>query len=135
MIKELAEKMGMTEDKVRELFNVTNNITSLNRPIGLDKEAELGEFIEDESQQTPVDLTMYSELRSRVQELLTSLSDREAKILALRFGIATSSDHSLSEIGSQFEISRERVRQIECKAMCKLRNRAHSKHLQPFLES
>ena len=135
LIKELAEKMGMTEAKIQELLNLTNDITSLNRPIDLDKEAELGEFIEDKSQQTPVDLTMYSELRSRVQELLSSLNDREAKILALRFGIDTTSDQSLSEIGSQFEISRERVRQIECKALRKLRNPANSKHLHPFLDS
>ena len=135
LINELAERMGMTEAKIREVLEVANHMTSLDRLIGLDKEAAFGEFIEDKSQQTPVDRALYSQLQSRVQELLTVLKDREAKVLAMRFGIGTSSDHSLGEISSKYEISRERVRQIECKALRKLRNPAYSEHLRPFLDS
>jgi RNA polymerase primary sigma factor len=132
--EELAEHMGMAEDKVREVLDIPKHVASLESPLGDDEDTQLGDLIEDANHPAPVGLTLESELKVQVQAILNNLPHREAKVLAMRYGVGLSSSHTLDEIGRQFDVSRERIRQIEANALRRLRDPQRSVHLRAFLE-
>lgn len=132
--EELAEHMGMAEDKVREVLDIPKHVASLESPLGDDEDTQLGDLIEDKNHPAPVGLTLESELKVQVQAILNNLPQREAKVLAMRYGVGLSSSHTLDEIGRQFDVSRERIRQIEANALRRLRDPQRSVHLRAFLE-
>ena len=131
----LAEKMEMPEDKIRKILKISKEPISMETPIGDDDDSHLGDFIEDTATLAPVDAAVYASLRDATSEVLESLTPREAKVLRMRFGIEMNTDHTLEEVGKQFDVTRERIRQIEAKALRKLRHPSRSERLRSFLET
>jgi RNA polymerase primary sigma factor len=131
----LAEKMEMPEDKIRKILKISKEPISMETPIGDDEDSHLGDFIEDGATLTPIDAAVYGSLRDVTAEILESLTPREAKVLRMRFGIEMNTDHTLEEVGKQFDVTRERIRQIEAKALRKLRHPTRSERLRSFLEN
>ena len=130
----LAEKMEMPEDKIRKIMKISKEPISMETPIGDDDDSHLGDFIEDQNTLAPADAALYASLRDVTKDVLDSLTPREAKVLRMRFGIEMSTDHTLEEVGKQFDVTRERIRQIEAKALRKLRHPSRSDKLKSFLE-
>jgi RNA polymerase primary sigma factor len=130
----LAIKMEMPEDKIRKIMKISKEPISMETPIGDDEDSHLGDFIEDQSTLAPVEAALYSSLQHATQEVLDSLTSREAKVLRMRFGIEMNTDHTLEEVGKQFDVTRERIRQIEAKALRKLRHPSRSERLRSFLD-
>lgn len=131
----LAEKMEMPEEKIRKILKISKEPISMETPIGDDDDSHLGDFIEDNTTLAPVDAAVYASLRDATKEVLESLTAREAKVLRMRFGIEMNTDHTLEEVGKQFDVTRERIRQIEAKALRKLRHPTRSERLRSFLET
>ncbi|MSP86036.1 MAG: RNA polymerase sigma factor RpoD [Methylotenera sp.] len=131
----LAEKMEMPEDKIRKILKISKEPISMETPIGDDEDSHLGDFIEDGQTLAPVDAAIYASLRDATSEVLETLTPREAKVLRMRFGIEMNTDHTLEEVGKQFDVTRERIRQIEAKALRKLRHPTRSERLRSFLET
>ncbi len=132
---EIAQAMeGMDEDRVREIMKISQKTTSLETPIGDDEDSYLGDFIADETQASPYDATSKKLLKENIDEVLAALSDRESKVLAMRFGLNGARPMTLEEVGQKFGVTRERIRQIEAKALRKLRHPSKRKRLQDFLE-
>ncbi|MFV1923077.1 MAG: RNA polymerase sigma factor RpoD, partial [Methylotenera sp.] len=131
----LAEKMEMPEDKIRKILKISKEPISMETPIGDDEDSHLGDFIEDTTTLAPMDAAVYGSLRDATSEVLESLTPREAKVLRMRFGIEMNTDHTLEEVGKQFDVTRERIRQIEAKALRKLRHPTRSERLKSFLET
>jgi len=132
--EELSERMEMPEDKVRKVLKIAKEPISMETPIGDDEDSHLGDFIEDAKVLSPVDSATIEGLREAMQNVLSSLTAREAKVLRMRFGIDMNTDHTLEEVGKQFDVTRERIRQIEAKALRKLRHPSRSEVLRSFLE-
>ena len=132
--EELAEKMEMPEDKIRKVLKIAKEPISMETPIGDDEDSNLGDFIEDINIEAPLDAATTLDLTNATQDILDSLTPREAKVLRMRFGIGMNTDHTLEEVGKQFDVTRERIRQIEAKALRKLRHPSRSDHLKSFLE-
>jgi RNA polymerase primary sigma factor len=132
---ELAEKMEMPEEKIRKILKISKEPISMETPIGDDEDSHLGDFIEDVGTLTPDDAAVYASLRNVTSEILEGLTPREAKVLRMRFGIEMNTDHTLEEVGKQFDVTRERIRQIEAKALRKLRHPTRSERLKSFLET
>ena len=130
----LAARMEMPEDKIRKIMKISKEPISMETPIGDDDDSHLGDFIEDTATLSPVDAAQYASLSGVTKEVLDSLTPREAKVLRMRFGIEMSTDHTLEEVGKQFDVTRERIRQIEAKALRKLRHPSRSDKLKSFLE-
>ncbi|MBK1621106.1 RNA polymerase sigma factor RpoD [Lamprobacter modestohalophilus] len=133
--EELAERMEMPEDKVRKVLKIAKEPISMETPIGDDEDSHLGDFIEDAAVISPVDSATSEGLREATQNMLASLTSREAKVLRMRFGIDMNTDHTLEEVGKQFDVTRERIRQIEAKALRKLRHPTRSEKLRSFLDA
>ncbi|HWR76808.1 MAG TPA: RNA polymerase sigma factor RpoD [Thiobacillus sp.] len=131
----LALKMEMPEDKIRKIMKIAKEPISMETPIGDDEDSHLGDFIEDSSTLSPDDYAIYANLRDATREVLDSLTSREAKVLRMRFGIEMNTDHTLEEVGKQFDVTRERIRQIEAKALRKLRHPTRSEKLKSFVGS
>ncbi len=131
----LAEKMEMPEDKIRKILKIAKEPISMETPIGDDDDSHLGDFIEDSATLSPAEAAMNSNLREVTEDLLAGLTQREAKVLRMRFGIEMNTDHTLEEVGKQFDVTRERIRQIEAKALRKLRHPSRSEKLRSFLDS
>jgi RNA polymerase primary sigma factor len=132
--EELAERMEMPEDKVRKVLKIAKEPISMETPIGDDEDSHLGDFIEDANVLSPVDSATVESLSEATREVLSSLTPREAKVLRMRFGIDMNTDHTLEEVGKQFDVTRERIRQIEAKALRKLRHPSRSELLRSFLD-
>jgi RNA polymerase primary sigma factor len=132
---ELAIRMEMPEEKIRKILKISKEPISMETPIGDDDDSHLGDFIEDTSTMAPVDSAMYANLREATKEVLDSLTQREAKVLRMRFGIEMNTDHTLEEVGKQFDVTRERIRQIEAKALRKLRHPSRSEKLRSFVDT
>ena len=132
--EELGERMEMSEDKVRRVLKIAKEPISMETPIGDDEDSHLGDFIEDATVDSPVDSSIDEGLREATKNVLSSLTAREAKVLRMRFGIDMNTDHTLEEVGKQFDVTRERIRQIEAKALRKLRHPTRSDHLRSFLD-
>ncbi len=132
--EELAERMEMPEDKVRKVLKIAKEPISMETPIGDDEDSHLGDFIEDTTITSPADSATFEGLRESTQNILGSLTPREAKVLRMRFGIEMNTDHTLEEVGKQFDVTRERIRQIEAKALRKLRHPSRSEQLRSFLD-
>ncbi|WP_426192984.1 RNA polymerase sigma factor RpoD [Massilia sp. DWR3-1-1] len=130
----LAVKMEMPEDKIRKIMKIAKEPISMETPIGDDDDSHLGDFIEDNNTLAPSDAALHASMRGVVKDVLDSLTPREAKVLRMRFGIEMSTDHTLEEVGKQFDVTRERIRQIEAKALRKLRHPSRSDKLKSFLE-
>tara|TARA_B100000745_G_scaffold128407_1_gene83727 strand:+ start:3383 stop:5254 length:1872 start_codon:yes stop_codon:yes gene_type:complete len=133
--EELAEKMEMPEDKIRKVLKIAKEPISMETPIGDDEDSHLGDFIEDGNSESPIDSATSGALSGTTREVLNSLTAREAKVLRMRFGIDMNTDHTLEEVGKQFDVTRERIRQIEAKALRKLRHPSRSEKLKSFLEN
>ncbi len=131
---ELAVRMEMPEDKVRKVLKIAKEPISMETPIGDDEDSHLGDFIEDTSVESPIDSATMESLRETTHSVLAGLTPREAKVLRMRFGIDMTTDHTLEEVGKQFDVTRERIRQIEAKALRKLRHPSRSEQLRSFLE-
>jgi RNA polymerase primary sigma factor len=131
----LAEKMEMPEDKIRKIMKIAKEPISMETPIGDDDDSHLGDFIEDQANTAPIEAAMQAGLREVVKDILDSLTPREAKVLRMRFGIEMSTDHTLEEVGKQFDVTRERIRQIESKAVRKLKHPSRSDKLRSFIDS
>jgi RNA polymerase primary sigma factor len=132
--EELAEKMEMPEEKIRKVLKIAKEPISMETPIGDDEDSHLGDFIEDVNVNSPVDSATKESLNESTKEVLNGLTAREAKVLRMRFGIDMNTDHTLEEVGKQFDVTRERIRQIEAKALRKLRHPSRSEHLRSFLD-
>jgi RNA polymerase primary sigma factor len=132
--EELAERMDMPEDKVRKVLKIAKEPISMETPIGDDEDSHLGDFIEDQNIDSPIDSASMEGLKEATQGVLAGLTPREAKVLRMRFGIDMNTDHTLEEVGKQFDVTRERIRQIEAKALRKLRHPTRSEPLRSFLE-
>jgi len=132
--EELGERMDMPEDKVRKVLKIAKEPISMETPIGDDEDSHLGDFIEDATIDSPVDSATGSGLHEATKDVLAGLTAREAKVLRMRFGIDMNTDHTLEEVGKQFDVTRERIRQIEAKALRKLRHPTRSDHLRSFLD-
>src|SRR5438105_2879009 len=132
--EELAEKLAMPEEKIRKILKISKEPISMETPIGDDDDSHLGDFIEDQSTLAPSDAATFASLRDVTKEVLDTLTPREAKVLRMRFGIEMSTDHTLEEVGKQFDVTRERIRQIEAKALRKLRHPSRSERLKSFLD-
>jgi RNA polymerase primary sigma factor len=130
----LAQRMEMPEEKIRKILKISKEPISMETPIGDDDDSHLGDFIEDQSTLAPSDAATYASLRDVTKEVLDTLTPREAKVLRMRFGIEMSTDHTLEEVGKQFDVTRERIRQIEAKALRKLRHPSRSERLKSFLD-
>ncbi len=131
----LVSKMEMPEDKIRKIFKIAKEPISMETPVGDDDDSHLGDFIEDSHTAVPIDAAIYDSLRGATADILDSLTQREAKVLRMRFGIEMNTDHTLEEVGKQFDVTRERIRQIEAKALRKLRHPSRSEKLKSFLDS
>jgi len=131
--EELAVRMEMPEDKVRKVLKIAKEPISMETPIGDDEDSHLGDFIEDTSVASPIDQATMESLRETTHAVLAQLTPREAKVLRMRFGIDLNTDHTLEEVGKQFDVTRERIRQIEAKALRKLRHPSRSEQLRSFL--
>lgn len=132
--EELGIRMEMTEDRVRKVLKIAKEPISMETPIGDDEDSHLGDFIEDTNMQSPVDVATGENLKEATRDVLSGLTEREAKVLRMRFGIDMNTDHTLEEVGKQFDVTRERIRQIEAKALRKLRHPSRSEHLRSFLD-
>src|SRR6187399_1727207 len=132
--EELATKMEMPEDKIRKVLKIAKEPISMETPIGDDEDSHLGDFIEDQSIESPVEAATGTGLHETVRDVLGGLTPREAKVLRMRFGIEMNTDHTLEEVGKQFDVTRERIRQIEAKALRKLRHPSRSEQLRSFLD-
>jgi RNA polymerase primary sigma factor len=130
----LAARMGIPEDKVRKIMKISKEPVSMETPIGDDEDSHLGDFIEDTYTTSPLDAATLSELRKAVQNVLQSIPQREAKVLKTRLGIDMSMDHTLEEVGRQFNVTRERIRQIEAKGLKKLQHHSRADKLRSFFE-
>jgi RNA polymerase primary sigma factor len=130
----LAARMEMPEEKIRKILKISKEPISMETPIGDDDDSHLGDFIEDQSTLAPSDAATFASLRDVTKEVLDTLTPREAKVLRMRFGIEMSTDHTLEEVGKQFDVTRERIRQIEAKALRKLRHPSRSERLKSFLD-
>lgn len=133
--EELGARLDMDESKVRKVLKIAKEPISMETPIGDDEDSHLGDFIEDSTISSPVDSATSAGLREATRRVLDNLSEREAKVLKMRFGIDLPSDHTLEEVGKEFDVTRERIRQIEAKALRKLRHPSRSEHLRSFLEN
>ena len=133
--EELAEHMDMTEEKVRRVLKIAKEPISMESPVGDDEDSHLGDFIEDENAEKPLDQTINDDLSDSTHDILSSLTPREAKVLRMRFGIDMNTDHTLEEVGKQFDVTRERIRQIEAKALRKLRHPSRAQNLKSFLDN
>ena len=131
----LAAKMEMPENKVREIMKIAKEPISMETPMGEDGDSQLGDFIEDNATLAPLDAALHASMRNVIKEVLDSLTPREAKVLRMRYGVEMSNDHTLEEVGKQFDVTRERIRQIEAKAMSKLRQPSRSDKLKTFLHN
>jgi RNA polymerase primary sigma factor len=131
----LAVKMEMPEEKIRKILKISKEPISMETPIGDDDDSHLGDFIEDQATMAPSDAAIYTSLRDATKEVLDTLTPREAKVLRMRFGIEMNTDHTLEEVGKQFDVTRERIRQIEAKALRKLRHPSRSERLRSFLDN
>jgi len=131
----LAEKMEMPEEKIRKILKISKEPISMETPIGDDDDSHLGDFIEDQATMAPADSAVYASLRDATKDVLDTLTPREAKVLRMRFGIEMNTDHTLEEVGKQFDVTRERIRQIEAKALRKLRHPSRSERLRSFLDT
>ncbi|HLS98884.1 MAG TPA: RNA polymerase sigma factor RpoD [Porticoccaceae bacterium] len=132
--EELGERMEMPEDKIRKVLKIAKEPISMETPIGDDEDSHLGDFIEDTNIMSPIDSATTESLTEATREVLNGLTAREAKVLRMRFGIDMNTDHTLEEVGKQFDVTRERIRQIEAKALRKLRHPSRSDHLRSFIE-
>jgi RNA polymerase primary sigma factor len=133
--EELAIKMDLPEDKIRKILKIAKEPISMETPIGDDEDSHLGDFIEDLMQLSPIESATIEGLREATNSVLETLTPREAKVLRMRFGINMNTDHTLEEVGKQFDVTRERIRQIEAKALRKLRHPSRSEQLRSFLDS
>jgi RNA polymerase primary sigma factor len=133
-IEEIADAMGMTEDKVREILKIAQEPVSLETPIGEEEDSHLGDFIEDEDVLAPVDAVSFYLLKEQLEDVLGTLTPREERVLRLRFGLDDGRPRTLEEVGKEFGVTRERIRQIEAKALRKLRHPSRSKKLKDYLE-
>src|SRR5207342_158810 len=131
--EELAKEMDMPEDKIRKVMKIAKEPISMETPIGDDEDSHLGDFIEDTNVESPIESTTNINLSETVRDVLAGLTPREAKVLRMRFGIDMNTDHTLEEVGKQFDVTRERIRQIEAKALRKLRHPSRSEQLRSFL--
>ncbi|MDO8437833.1 MAG: RNA polymerase sigma factor RpoD [Nitrosomonadaceae bacterium] len=131
----LAQKMEMPEEKIRKILKISKEPISMETPIGDDEDSHLSDFIEDSTTMAPADAAVYASLRDVTKDILDSLTPREAKVLRMRFGIEMNTDHTLEEVGKQFDVTRERIRQIEAKALRKLRHPSRSERLRSFLDT
>ena len=132
--EELSERMEMPEDKVRKVMKIAKEPISMETPIGDDEDSHLGDFIEDANAVAPLDSATVESLQETTHDILATLTPREAKVLRMRFGIELNTDHTLEEVGKQFDVTRERIRQIEAKALRKLRHPSRAQHLRSFLD-
>ncbi len=130
---EIAQKMGIPVSKVRKVLKIAQEPISLETPIGEEEDSHLKDFIEDRGAVSPVDAVMHTNLREQTQSVLKSLTPREEKVLKMRFGVGGGSEHTLEEVGQNFTVTRERIRQIESKALRKLRHPSRSKTLRIFM--
>ncbi|MBI5110555.1 MAG: RNA polymerase sigma factor RpoD, partial [Rhodovulum sp.] len=133
--EELAEKLGMPLEKVRKVLKIAKEPISLETPIGDEEDSHLGDFIEDKNAILPIDAAIQSNLRETTTRVLASLTPREERVLRMRFGIGMNTDHTLEEVGQQFSVTRERIRQIEAKALRKLKHPSRSRKLRSFLDN
>jgi RNA polymerase primary sigma factor len=133
--EELAEKLGMPLEKVRKTLKIAKEPISLETPIGDEEDSHLGDFIEDKNTILPIDAAIQSNLREATTRVLASLAPREERIVRMRFGIGMNTDHTLEEVGQQFSVTRERIRQIEAKALRKLKHPSRSRILRTFLDN
>ena len=134
MPDELAEKMELPKDKVLKVLRIAKEPISMETPVGDDDDTNLGEFIPDNNAEEPIDIVTGLGLKQAMEDVLSTLSDREAKVLKMRLGIGMNTDHTLEEVGKQFDVTRERIRQIESKALRKLRHPSRSEVLRSFLD-
>ncbi|NDP60954.1 MAG: sigma-70 family RNA polymerase sigma factor, partial [Oxalobacteraceae bacterium] len=130
----LALHMELTEQKVREIMKIAREPISMESPVGDDGDSQLGDFIQDSTTTAPLEAAVDASMRTAIKEVLDALPPREAKILRMRYGLDTQSDHTLEEVGKQFEVTRERIRQIESKALVKLRHPSRADKLKIFVE-
>ena len=133
--EEIAQRMDIPVSKVRKVLKLAKEPLSLDTPVGEDENSHLGDFIEDQSAISPADAMITTNLAEEVRKVLTTLTPREEKVLRMRFGIGEKSDHTLEEVGRDFEVTRERIRQIEAKALRKLSHPSRDKRLKPFLDN
>ncbi len=133
--RELAERLGMPEEKVKKVMKIAKEPISLETPIGDEEDSHLGDFIEDKNAVIPVDAAIHSNLKETVTRVLASLTPREERVLRMRFGIGMNTDHTLEEVGQQFSVTRERIRQIEAKALRKLKHPSRSRKMRSFLDT
>jgi RNA polymerase primary sigma factor len=133
--EELAERLSMPLDKVRKVLKIAKEPISLETPIGDEEDSHLGDFIEDKNAVIPVDAAIHANLKETVTRVLASLTPREERVLRMRFGIGMNTDHTLEEVGQQFSVTRERIRQIEAKALRKLKHPSRSRKMRSFLDS
>ena len=131
---EIAERMDMPEDRVREILKISQEPVSLETPIGEEEDSHLGDFIPDDNMPVPADAAAFTMLREQLDEILDTLTDRERKVLTLRFGLIDGRARTLEEVGKEFNVTRERIRQIEAKALRKLRHPTRSKRIKDYLE-
>ena len=132
--EEIAEEMHMSVERVREILKISQEPVSLETPIGEEEDSQLGDFIEDESLLSPVDSASFSMLKEELEEAMASLTERERNVIKLRFGLDDGKTRTLEEVGKEFNVTRERIRQIEAKALRKLRHPSRSRKLKDFLE-
>ena len=132
--EEMSKRLDIPEDKMRKVMKIAKEPISMETPIGDDEDSNLGDFLEDTSINSPIDDASIRSLKDSTDEILASLTAREAKVLRMRFGIGMNNDHTLEEVGKQFDVTRERIRQIEAKALRKLRHPTRSSHLRGFLD-
>jgi len=132
--EEIAEKMELPVDKVRKVLKIAKEPISLETPIGEEDDSQLGDFIEDKNVPTPSEAVIMGNLSDQTRKVLSTLTPREEKVLRMRFGIGEKSDHTLEEVGQDFEVTRERIRQIEAKALRKLRHPSRAKRLKSFVD-
>jgi RNA polymerase primary sigma factor len=133
-LEEIAERMGMSLEKVQKILKITKKPISLETPIGEEEDSRLEDFIEDKEVISPQDAAISSNMANRIQKVLSTLNEREEKILRMRFGIGEKHDHTLEEVGQDFELTRERIRQIEEKALRKLKHSSRADKLKSFIE-
>jgi len=133
--EEIADKMNMPVEKIRKIMKIAQEPISLETPIGEDEDSHLGDFIEDTSIKSPLESAISKDLEEQISEVLKTLSYREEKVLRMRFGIGESKEHTLEEVGQKFNVTRERIRQIEAKALRKLRHPSRSKRLKVFIDN
>jgi RNA polymerase primary sigma factor len=133
--EEAAEEMGIPVDRVRAVYRMAQQPISLQSPVGDGDDAHFGDFIEDKSAESPSEMTAYSMLKERLQEVLVTLTERERQVLDFRFGLTDGYSRTLEEVGKQFTVTRERIRQIEAKALRKLRHPTRLRKLEGFLET